>query len=247
MQYLERTLQVKTALLGRPDLLEKIRCLFASHLAKDNAHEPIGRGNSRFAYEVGECEVAPGVKVNLLLKLKKEQHQMKYAKASELSKFSDLGEFGAFEMYYDFVTGHLSTISFRSKAGYERYVSTSVLGSRVGFTFSLADDWGGTKVAQGDMGAIPYFQLAIRHRGWFGQLTEGEPPFIEPKYTAKDYGTMDEYTVESGRIIDIGSTQCLLIEIDRGGHIRFNERYPNNLGVRLRGEKYFRPEHRLDI
>ena len=247
MHYLERTLQVKTALLGRSDLLEKIRCIFASHLAKDNVHEPIGRGNSRFAYEVGECEVAPGIKINLLLKLKKEQSRMKYSKAAERSIFSDWSEFGAFEMYYDFVSGHLSTISFRSKAGYERYRAESVLGSRVNYTFSLADDWGGTKVAQGDMGAIPYFQLAIRNRGWFGQLTEGEPPFIKPKYTAKDYGTMDEYTVESGRIIDLGSTQCLLIEIDRGGHIRFNERYPNNLGVRLRGEKYFRPEHRLDI
>lgn len=247
MQYLERTLQVKTALLGRSDLLEKIRSIFTSHLAKDGVHEPIGRGNSRFAYEVGECEVALGVKINLLLKLKKEQSRMKYSKAAERSKFSDLSEFGAFEMYYDFIARHLSAISFRSKAGYERYRAESVFGSRVNYTFSLADDWGGTKVAQGDMGAIPYFQLVVRHRDWFGQLTEGEPSFIEPKYTAKNYGTMDEYTVESGRIIDIGSTQCLLIDIDQGGNIRFDERYPNNLGVRLRGVKYFHPEHRLDI
>jgi hypothetical protein len=53
--------------------------------------------------------------------------------------------------------------------------------------------------------------------------------------------------IEPLRIIDIGPTQCLLIDIDRGGHIRLNERYPNNLGVRLRGEKYFRSGNRLDI
>ncbi|OGG64535.1 hypothetical protein A3C94_02710 [Candidatus Kaiserbacteria bacterium RIFCSPHIGHO2_02_FULL_55_17] len=247
MQYLERTLQVKAALFGRSDLLEKIRAIFASHIAKDEAHEPIGRGNSRFAYEVAECEVAPGIKINLLLKLKKEPSRLKYSQAAKRSQFSDWSEFGAFEVYYDFIAGHIATISFRSKAGYERYRAVSAFGSRVKHTFSLAEDWGGTKVEQGDMGAIPYFQLVIRHRGWFGQLTEGEPPFIEPKYTAEDRGTMDDYTVEGGRIIDIGPTQCLLIDIDRGGHLRFDERYPNNLGVRLRGEKYFHPQHRLDI
>lgn len=243
MQYLERTLQVKTALLGRSDLLEAIRAIFASHVVKDGEREPIGMGNSRFAYEVGECEVAPGVKINLLLKLAKKPYRMKYSQAAKRSQFSDWSEFGAFEMYYDFIAGHISTVSFRSKAGYERYRC----GNRASRTFSLAEDWGGTKVVQGDMGAIPYFQLAIRHRGLFGQLTEGEPPFIEPKFTAEDRGTMDDYTVEGGRIIDLGPTQCQLIHMDKGGQLRFDERYPNNLGVRLRGEKYFRPKHRFDI
>lgn len=246
MQYIERTLQVKAALLERFDLLEKIRGIFASHITKDETHEPIGEGNSRFAYEVGECEVAPGVNINLLLKLKKKLSLLKYSQAAKRSRFSDWCEFGAFEAYYDFIAGHIATISFRSKAGYKRYCSVSVFGSRVKHTFSLAEDWGGTKVAQDDMGAIPYFQLVIRHRGWFGQLTEGEPPFIEPKYTAEDYGTMDDHTVEGGRIIDIGP-RSLLIDIDRGVRFSFDERYQNNLGVRLRGEKYFRPQYRLDI
>lgn len=69
MQYLERTLQVKAALLGRPDLLEKMRAIFASHIAKDTVHQPVGSGGSRCAYGVGVCEVAPEVKINLLLKL----------------------------------------------------------------------------------------------------------------------------------------------------------------------------------
>jgi hypothetical protein len=247
MQYLERTLQVKTALLGRPDLLEKMRNIFASHLAKGHACEPIGIGNSRFAYEVDQCEVAPGVRVNLLLKLKKDKYQMKYSRAAERSWCNDWSEFGAFEMYYNFVAGHLLTVSFRSKAGYKRYRSTSAPGSRVEFTFSLADNWGGTRVAQGDMGAIPYFQLVLRHQGWFGQLTEGGPSFIKPKHTAECCGEIDSDTVENGRIIDLGPTQCLLIIIDQGGGINLNERYPSNLGVRLRGEKYFCPGNRLDI
>lgn len=247
MQYLERSLLVRAVILGRSDIIEKIRAIFASHIAKDGVHEPIGRGNSRFAYEVGECEVSPGVKIVLLLKLYKEEYRLKYSKSATRSLYCDWSEFGAFEMYYDFVAGHISTISFRSKAGYDRYRSGAVFGGRVKRSFTLAEDWGGTKVAQGDMGAIPYFQLAVRHRGWYGHLTEGEPPVIEPNFTAKDSGTLDDYTTEGGRIIDIGPTQCLLINIDRGGEIKPNERYPNNLGVRLRGEKYFRPQNRLDV
>lgn len=247
MLYLERTLQVKAALSKRPDLLEKIRTIFASHLAKDEVHEPIGIGNSRLVYEVGECEIAPGITINLLLKLNKEFEWMKYTRAASRSRFSDVCEFGAFELYYDFIAGHLSTISFRSKMGYKRYRLASIHGNKVEFSFSLSENWGGTKVAQGDMGAIPYFQLVLRQRGWFGQLTEGEPSLIAPKYTAQDIGTLDDYTVERGRIIDIGPTQCLLIDIDRGGRLGFGERYPNNLGLRFRGEKYFRPQSRLDL
>ncbi len=247
MQYLERTHQVKAALLERPDLLDKIRATFASHIAQDGVIETVGRGNSRYAYDIGECEVAPDTKINLLLKLKKEPDRMKYAKAAACSEYSDWSELGAFEMYYDFIAGHISSVSFRTKAGYERYRSKSVLGRDVKQTFSLSDSWGGTKVAQGDMGAIPYFQLAIRHKGLFGHLTEGEPPVFEPKGTADCYGTMDEYTVERWRIIDIGPTQCLLIDIDRGGHLSFKDRYPSNIGVRIRGGKYFRPENRLEL
>jgi len=245
--YLERTLQVKAALLERPDLLEKMRSVFASHIAKDNKHEPIGRGKSRWAYEIGECEVSPGIKLSLILKLYKESNWLKYSRAAKRSQFSEWSEFGAFEMYYDFVAGHINTVSFKSKAGYVRYVTTSFIGKEVKSTFSFAENWGGTEVAQGDTGAIPYFQLAIRNQDWFGQLTEGEPPFIKPKYTAKDHGTMDDYTIKNGRIIDIDPKQCLLIDIDRGGSRSINERYSNNLGLNLRGEKYFRPANRLDI
>ncbi len=247
MQYLERTLQVKAALLERPDLLEKIRSIFASHVTQDGVIETIGQGNSRFTYEVGECQVSPDVKVNLILKLKKELDRMKYSKASACNEFSDWSEIGAFEMYYDFVAGHISTISFRSKAAWERYRSKSILGRDVKQTFSLSENWGGTKVAQGDMGAIPYFQLVVRHKGLFGYLTEGEPPYVEPKGTADYHGTMDEYTVEGSRIIDIGPTQCLLIDIDRGGHLRFDERWPGNIGMRKKASKYFRLENRLEL
>jgi len=247
VQYIERTLQVKAALLEQPHLLEEMRAIFASHITEDDVHEPIGKGNSRWAYEVGTCEVAPGIEINLLMKLKAGFWSMEYSEAAERSEFSEWSEFGAFEMYYDFIAGHISTVSFRSKVGYERYRANSVFGSRVDQTFSLSENWGGTQVAQGDMGAIPYFQMAVRHSSWFGYLTEGEPPLIEPKRTTRDYGTLDDYTVEGFRIIDLGRTQCLLINIDQGGHLHYGERYPNNLGVRLRGEKYFRPKHRLEL
>jgi hypothetical protein len=247
MQYLERTLQVRSALLERPDLQATIRNIFASHVEKDGKYEPIGRGNSRWAYEVGQCEMAAGVTINLLLKLKTSPLRLKYSHASKRSQSSDLAEFGAFEVYYDFVAGHLESISFRTKAGFNRYKQETILGRTIPFTFALSDRWGGTRVERGDLGAIPYFQIAVRHKGLFGHLTEGEPPHIEPKYTAEDRGTMDDYTVESGRIIDIGGTQSLLVDADQGGHIKHGERYPNNLGLWNRGAKYFRPDYRLDL
>lgn len=247
MQYIERTLQVKVALTERPDLLEKISNIFASHIAQDGIVKTIGRGNSRFAYEVGECQVLPDTKVNLLLKLKKHPNLMEYSIASACTEVGDRGEIGAFEMYYDFVAGHISTISFRSKKAWKHYRKKSALGKKVNQTFSLSDDWGGTKVAQGDMGAIPYFQMVVRHKGLFGYLTEGVPPCIEPRGTAIWRGTEDEYTVEGWRIIDIGSNQCLLIDIDRGGHLDFNDRWANNIGMRKRANKYFHPKNRLEL
>lgn len=245
--YLDNTLQVKTALLGRPDLLEKLRTVFISHILKDGIHVPIGRGSLRFAYEIGECEVAADIRLNLLLKLYKVQPWISYSRAAEPSQHGEWCEFGAFETYYDFVAGHIDNVSFRSNAGYRRYISTSILGKNVKRTFSFADQWGGTEVEQGDLGAIPYFQLAVRYKTWFGQLTEGLPSLIKPKGTAEYWGTMDEHTVEKGRIIDIGLAQCLLIDIDRGGALALGKRYPNNLGVRTRGGKYFLPANRLDI
>ena len=247
MQYLERTLQVRTALFKEPHLLEKMRAIFASHIAQDHVHEPIGNGNSRSAYEVGSCEIVPGVKISLLLKLMKNELFLKFRHAAKRSKFSSLSEFGAFELYYDFVAGHVSTVSFRTKAGYDRYCEEAVFGRHPARTFSLDANWGGTMVARGDLGAVPYFNLAVRYQHNFGQLTEGLPPFIKPKRTATCRNTMDDYTVEYDRIIDIGPTQCFLIDIDQGGTSRFDARYPGNLGVRRRGEKYFRPGNRLDI
>ena len=58
MQYVERTLQVKSALLERPDLLEKIRAIFTSHIAIDGVRESIGEGDNRKVYVVGECEIS---------------------------------------------------------------------------------------------------------------------------------------------------------------------------------------------
>lgn len=245
-QYFERTLQMKAALVEQPDLLKKIQSVFISHMANDGLHRPIGKGNSRCAYEIGECEVAPGIGINMLLKLKKHVPLMKYAHAAnKCSKFSDLSEFGAFEIYYDFVAENISAVSFLSREGHEQYCE--MFGNIVDHTFSLAEDWGGTKVARGDTGAIPYFQMVVQYKGLFGCLTEGESPLIKPKHTAIHRDTRDQCTVENGRIIDLDQTQCFLIDLDEGGHFHFHESHPNNLGLRRRGERYFHKEYRLDI
>ncbi|MDD5251092.1 MAG: hypothetical protein PHT12_00485 [Patescibacteria group bacterium] len=248
MQYLERTLQVRAALLGRPDLLERIRSVFASHVARDGQCQPIGRGGTRWAYEVGRCEVAPETEITVLLKLKKDEGQMGYEIAQRRSPCSDLGEFGAFDVYYDFVTGRLATVSFHTEAGYEQCsAKLSRFGDRVERSFSLADFWGGTHVERGDIGAIPYFQMVVRHRGMFGILTEGLPALVAPKGTASDFCTSDQHTVEDGRIIDLGSMQCLLVALDWGGTTYAGAHYPGNFRLLRRAERFFRRKSRLNL
>lgn len=244
MQYLERTLQMKAALLAQPELLEKIRQIFASHIAKDGVIEPIGQGTSRFAYEVGTCALAPNTKINVLLKLKRDQSRMRYERASSFGRFSERSEIGAFEMYYDFVAGHLSAVSFRSTGAWENYRNNSRIGSQIKQTFSLSESWGGTRVAQGDLGAIPYFQLVVCYQELFGYLTEGEPPHIKPQGTATGRG-IDENTVEGNRIIDLGP-DCFLADVDQGG-FQLDDSWADNIGMRERADKYFHPDNRLDL
>ena len=246
MQYIERTLQVRSALIRRADLLDEIRAIFASHIAEDGVKEPIGRGNARWAYEVGDLEVAPNANVKLLLKLSaKRRYSMEYAEAARRSQFGNLTEFGAFEIYYDFVAGILPKVSFRSAVAHKRYLTRQYSRS-VSESFSLAERWGGTEVEIGDCGALPYFQMVVKHKKFFGILTEGEPPLIEPVGTANDRGTYDDYTVESCRIIDLGPTQCLLIHVDQGG-VGLSERHPHFLGLMNRAAKYFKKENRLEV
>lgn len=249
MQYIERTMQVKEALLKRLDLLERVRAIFASHHAQDGKIQDVGRGNTRTAYEVGECEVAEVGQVNLLLKLYTNLNRVTYTRAAQRSEtFCQWYELGAFEMYYDFVAGNISTVTFRSEAGYQMMVKKGLYGLSFKKEFTLSERWGGTQVNAGDLGAVPYFQMVVRHKRVFGVLTEGLPPLIEPQMTAYANG-YDDNTVEQGRIIDLGRTHCCLIHMDCGGTmISFvNRRYPNNLGVRLRGRKYFFPANRLDL
>ena len=248
MQYLERTLQVKAALLEQPDLLAEQRATFLAHLGLERERETIGRGNTRWVYDVGVCEISPGTKIHLVLKLMKDHSRMSFSSAAKRWSHNEWSEFGAFETYYDFIAGHIGTIAFKSRAGYEKYTTSSVLGKGLKSTFLLSEHWGGTRVQPGDMGAIPYFQMVVRFGKWFGVLTEGEPSLVEPLGTAEDWGTMDDDTVERGRIIDLGPVQAFLIDLDRGGSIfNRNARYPGNLGIRARGAKYFAPANRLDL
>ncbi len=248
MQYIDRTRQVRSALLQRTDLLNEIRAIFASHVAEDGAKETIGRGNARWVYEVGDLEITPNANIKLLLKLSaKRRYNMSYADASRRSEFGNLTELGAFEVYYDFVAGILPNVSFRSAAAYKRYLKRQY-GGDVSESFSLAEHWGGTEVKVGDLGALPYFHMVVKHKEYFGILTEGEPPLIAPQGSANDYNTYDDYTVENGRIIDLGPTQCLLIRVDKGGFsVGFNERHPHCLGLMDRAAKYFDKKNRLEV
>lgn len=246
MLYADRTLQIKTALLARPDLITTIRTIFEGHLTHQDTGKELGKGTSRTAYEVGTCEIEEGRSVNLLLKLNQTQY-MKYSDAVRQWLGTELSEFGAFETYYDFATGRIASLSFRSEKEWSKCCERA--NHVFPRTFSLNDEWGGTRVGSGDLGAVPYFQMAVRyHRKWFGCITEGLPPLIEPNGSATCRWTRDENTVEDSRIIDLGRSHCTLIEIDRGGSLgSLSERYPGNLGIRARGQKYFSPQYRLDV
>ncbi|GEM_PF-3146020 len=224
-------------------LLEMLRSIFDSHILRDRKHMPMGVGETRVVYEIGTCEIGLNMPINLLLKLNKDPDRMTYSEVATC----ECGEFGAFETYYNFVAGYISTISFLSMAKYKKYHATYGVRKKKPYTFSLADSWGGTQVTQGDIGALPYFQMVVKYKGLYGYLTEGLPPLIEPNHTAECYDTDDISTVSHGRIIDLSSNQCLLREIDKGGLINLARRHPNNLGVRTRGKKYFLARNRLDI
>lgn len=244
MKYIERTLLIRNLLRTRPDILDHIRKIFKSHVAKDGNFDPIGKGGSRWAYTVGQCANVSGTAINLLLKLRTNSLGLTYPKDRNTISLP-LHEFGAMETYYDFVNGLVTTLEFRNQANFDNYVKSSAYGNYVKFAFSLSEKWGGTQVNVGDIGAIPYFQLAVRFGSYFGILTEGEPPCISPLNTARDSGTLDDDTVLHGRIIDLGPTQCLLIDMDKGG--LFSKGNPDNLGIMLRGKKYFDQSNRLDL
>ncbi|HWQ60439.1 MAG TPA: hypothetical protein VN420_04855 [Candidatus Fimivivens sp.] len=228
--------------------MDTMRLIFESHVARDGAIDPIGTGDLRVAYAVGFCKSPEGGEISLILKLMRELNWISYSRASKESAIGDLSEFGAFEVYHDFVTGTLPQVEFRSREAYERYCAgRTILAGSAEFSFSLADDWGGLMVERDDIGAVPYFQLVVRYGDFYGCLTEGEPPLIRPKFTATDEGTYDQHSVENGRIVDLGIPHCLLIEMDRGGSIAVGRKYEDNLGLLTRGKEYFLSENRIDI
>jgi hypothetical protein len=240
---------MKAALIEQPELLEVIKTIFNARIDKSShAPRPFGQGNSKWAYEVGLCPIAESQNVSVILKISSEKRRLaKYGDAVRRGAYSAWNEFGTFELFYDYVAGHIDKVSFRSRAGFERYKREVYWNHSPKFEFTLSEGWGGTRVKRGDLGAMPYFQLAVRYRGRYGILTEGLPPLIEPKYTARTED-QDEYTVEDGRLIDLDRVNCHLPTMDQGGsHLRYNQRHPNLLGIYKRGEKYFKKANRLDL
>ena len=244
MTYLERTLEVRSALLKRVDLLERIRAIFRSVSAKDGVVTPFASGSTNSVFEVGQCELRSGNNVVVILKLK--NRFLKHRRVLLQSKFSFAVDLGAYETYYDFAAGYIDKVSFRSKAAHvqhvERRVGSGLLPLHL--CFSLDEHWGGTRLARGDIGALPYFQLVVRFKQFVGLLTEGLPPVVAPMLSVAHED--DDSTSEEGRIIDLSHTQSLLIAGDVG-ETGVLGRYHGNFGLRRRGEKYFRREHRLDL
>ncbi len=247
MTYLERALQVRTAIEKQPDLVERIQGVFASRIAKDGVHTPFASGNARSVYKLGVCELEEGLKLNLILKLDRDDDRLRFAYSTRFPDYTPALELGAFELYFNFVSGKIAEVAFRSDEAYKHYLDSSPVCHTVSRRFSLADDWGGTMVRPGDYGALPYCHLVVKHKRWFGMVTEGLPPHVAPQYSATDRGSHDQFTVEGGRIIDLGPTQCLLSEIDGFRRSRFSTPYPDALGVRKRGLKFLTKANRLDI
>ncbi len=247
MLYIERTNRVRNVIRARPNLCERVRQVFEAHFEDNGEAEWLGKGNSRMAYEIGVCEVPEG-QLSLLLKLFKKDRSFctEYSMLCPRGRYKSVREeFGAFEVYYDYVAGTLDRLSFPSDEVYAVYAAKmsshpSLMAPKV---IDMTDRWNGTEVERGDFGAIPYFQMAVRYKQYFGILTEGLPPVIEPKRTAR--AAWDDYTVERGRIIDLSPTQCRLSEINHGFGSGFDDY--DNLGLVARGTKYFGRHNRLDL
>lgn len=245
MLYIERTNRVRNVVLGRPDLCERIRRTFEAHFEDRGEVEWLGKGNSRMAYEVGQCELPEGM-LTLVLKLYKKDRMIgeKYSEVCPRGQWIAIREeLGVFEVYYDFVSGRLDSLTFSSDENYAEYVAglqehPSLIAPKV---IDLTSRWNGTFVERGDLGAVPYFQMVVRFKDYFGWLTEGNPALIAPRFTAQ--AERDDYTVEGGRIIDLSPSQCLLSEINHGRE--FN--VADDLGLTARGNKYFGRHNRLDL
>jgi len=256
MQYIKRTLQVRSALIQRANLLEEIRTIFRDAIAGDQKslrNKWVGSGTSRDAYEVGVCDIEDTGRVVLLLKVYKQGNERGRTWEGACGRpYPQLGngsaeEFGAFEVYYDFAAGHIPHISFASKRRLNQF-NKSLPHSyyqlkQEGVDIPL-DSWDGLSVAVGDLGALPYFQMAVKWGKYFGWLTEGEPPIIDPKGTAREHG-LDERNVEQGRIIDLSAHHCTLRRINKERPL--GKEHRDWLGLIKRGKKYLLPENRLDV
>jgi hypothetical protein len=247
MQYIERTRAVLEQVRQQPDLLTKIRHICHEHFDGDPwtlEDERAGEGSTRVAYSVGPCNIPKHGVVSIFCKLPKIRGYsglmtdfVNVAGRDEDTKDFITGvreEFGAFEIYYSYAAGLLKKLRFRNKKDGDGY---------------HLDRWAGTRIYVGDIGGVPFFQLAARYGRHFFCLTEGLPPLIEPKGTARAAGD-DYHTVEYDRIIDLSPTQCSIIEMNGGGLSTSRisgEKHPDRFGLIARGKRYFEPKNCLEL
>ena len=264
MQYIERTRLVLEQVRQQPDLLKQIHHICDEHFHGDmqvleDEGLVSGKGSTRLVYDVGTLQIPDTGTLNLLLKVGKEpRFNEEFAIAAGRHAFihknngtSQREQLGAFEVYYSFAAGFLAEISYKNKEAYAKFCKEAEDQPYVRWAakplFRLdAHDWEGTRIDVGDVGAVPFFHMAVRYGKWFACLTEGLPALIEPRGTARSDDGVDEKTVEYSRIIDLGSDHSLLIRLN-GEYSLKTHTHGDFLGLIARGEKYFDPENCLEL
>ncbi len=257
MQYLDRTLLVKAAVIEQ-GLVAKIGEVFRMHFSGDTAGLVCkGSGGDRIVYSVGTCKVPSG-ELNLLLKLhRRPDHDFDYIaglkKGNEGVVTSAREELGAFKAYYDFVAGLQESFGFESDKARAEFLEEAQARVtpptynkyfRVPTRFRLdLREWEGTRVSFGDKGALPYANVVVKCDDMHGLLVEGTPPLILPWGAVIEEGS-DLGTAKDGRLVDLSEHQCLLVQLNgrsKGGV------HPDYLKLIADGAKFFLPENRIDL
>lgn len=250
MLYIQRTNQVRKIVLARPDLCDAMRKTFDAHYEKIGEAEHYRSGNSRVTYNIGSCAVAEG-KLSLLLKLyKTDAYGYEYADTRPGGRDHPAREeLGVFEVWYDFITGRLTTLPFISDEAYEGYLGKCKKFEMSSWRIAQREidltKYEEFRVDRGDLGAIPYFQMVVRYKKYVGTLTEGLPPVIKPKGTAKQ--NRHDHFIEHDRIIDLSSSHTDLAIINSFRLGMWGKDAGDDLGLAARSMKYFGRHNRLEL
>ena len=250
MRYIARTNQVRTAVLARPDLCDEMRRAFEAHYEHNGRANRFRSGNSRVTYTIGTCTLPEG-ELSLLLKLHKtDAYGYEYEDVKPGGRDHPVREeLGVFEVWYEYVAGMLTSLPFVSDEVYAEYVAKckkfDMLSWRIAPREIDLTQYDEFSVDRGDLGAVPYFQMAARYKKYFGVLTEGLPPLIQPKGSAKE--DRHSHFIEHDRIIDLSSSHNNLAITNSFRTGCWGTNACDDLGLAARGVKYFGRHNLLNL